>query len=324
MIVKHVYELVTDDIYMRLDELASGFELLLKVEGLNPAGSIKLKTARSLIEDAERTGRLSAGRRVIESSSGNLGIALSMVCAARGYAFTCVVDPNTSPQAVHAMRSCGADVVEVNWRDPNGGYLRSRISYIGRRIAADPNLVWLNQYANEANPAVHARTTAAAILRDVGRVDYLFVGAGTTGTLMGCARHFRRNSPATVVVAVDAVGSVTFGHPPGLRNIPGIGTSRRPELVRREMVDDVVMVEEIDAIRTCRALARRRGLLVGGSTGSVLAAVAARSGGFRPGARVVAVAPDLGEKYLNTIYDDDWVRDKFGPDRTLMTSEGMV
>jgi len=311
VIVEHVYDAVIDDVYLNLSGIAGESELFLKLEGLNPAGSVKMKTARSLIEHAECTGRLKPDQQVIESSSGNLGIALSMVCAAKGYTFTCVIDPNTSPHAVAMMRACGAEVVEVYCHDANGGYLGSRIKYIQQRIAQEPALVWLNQYGNQANPQVHTRTTAASILRDVGRVDYLFIGVGTAGTLMGCAEHFRAYSPDTRLIAVDAVGSVTFGHRPSQRFIPGIGTSQLPALCRPELVDEVIMVSEADAIRMCRVLARERGLLAGGSTGSVLAAVAVRAKEIPVGSRVVALSPDLGDKYLNSIYDDQWVKEKF-------------
>ncbi|MFE5868485.1 pyridoxal-phosphate dependent enzyme [Streptomyces roseifaciens] len=149
---------------------------------MNPAGSIKLKAAVGMVEDAERNGRLGPGRRLIESSSGSLGIALAVVAAGKGYSFTCVTDPNASAQSVAAIKALGADVVQVDERDLNGGFLGTRIAYIRDRLAAEPGLVWLNQYANPANPATHASTTASSVLRNIGRVDQLFVGAGTTGT----------------------------------------------------------------------------------------------------------------------------------------------
>ncbi|MFG2531026.1 2,3-diaminopropionate biosynthesis protein SbnA [Streptomyces sp. NPDC048516] len=312
MIIQHAHQGVTDDVFLRLDGFLPGSEVFLKLEGLNPAGSIKLKAAVGMVEDAERDGTLGSTRRLIESSSGSLGIALAMVAAGKGYSFTCVTDPNVSPQSLATMRALGAEVVQVDERDANGGFLGTRIAYIHKRLDEDPGLVWLNQYANPANPATHARTTAASILRSIGRVDQLFVGAGTTGTLMGCVSHFRAHSPRTKIVAVDAEGSVTFGDRPRPRHIPGIGTSRRPELCVPEAVDEVIHVAEPDAIRMCRRIARERGLLTGGSTGSVLAALD-RAGPFIPsGSCVVALSPDMGERYLQTIYHDEWVDRTFG------------
>jgi cysteine synthase A len=312
MIYDAAYEIITDDILLRLPSLSPNADVYLKIEGLNPTGSIKLKTALGLIQDAEQRGRLSPGGSVIESSSGNLGIALSSVCAAKGYAFTCVVDPNTAAASVAHMRALGAEVVVVDTVDINGGYLHSRIAYIERRLAAEPDLVWLNQYANPANPRVHYEQTAAALLKELGRIDHLFVGVGSTGTFVGVAEYLRRHSPATRIVAVDACGSVTFGGAAGRRFIAGLGSSRRPELCRPELADEVVLVAEADAIRQCRRLARQTGLLVGGSTGSVIAAVIQCAAGFHTRRRVAAISPDLGDRYLQTVYHDDWVRERFG------------
>ncbi len=311
VIANHVYELVTDDVFLRLTDLLPACEIFVKIEGFNPAGSIKLKPAVALIEDAEAKGLLRPGGRVIESSSGNFGIALSVVCASKGYRFTCVTDPNAAEYSTAMMRALGADVVVVDQRDANGGFLGSRIAYLNRRLAEDPGLVWPNQYANPANPRVHWTRTAASILRELGPVDFLFVGAGTTGTLVGCAGYFRRFSPQTTVIAVDTVGSVTFGNPAGPRFIPGLGTSRVPEICRTDELDEIVLVAEADAVAMCRTLATRHGLLAGGSTGSVLAAVVARCAGIPAGARIATIAPDMGDKYLPTVYDDAWGAARF-------------
>ncbi|MGQ0839465.1 2,3-diaminopropionate biosynthesis protein SbnA [Actinokineospora sp.] len=311
MIAHYVQDVVIDNAFLRVDWLVPGREFALKVEGLNPAGSIKLKTAISLLDDAELSGLLRAGGAVVESSSGNLGIALSVVCAERGYSFTCVTDPNTPPRSEAFMRAVGAKVARVCRRDANGGYLGTRIEYIKDCLAIDPDLVWLNQYANPANARAHTDSTAKSLLDELGAVDYLFVGAGTTGTLMGCVDHVARHSPNTTVIAVDTVGSVTFGFAPGPRRIPGIGTSRRPELLDAARVPRVELVDEADAVRMCRALARR-GLVVGGSTGSVVTAVLRCAPEFGEGARIAAISPDLGDRYLDTVYDDEWVRTTFG------------
>ncbi|WP_406735760.1 pyridoxal-phosphate dependent enzyme [Thioclava sp. GXIMD4215] len=153
--------------------------VVVKFEGLNPGGSIKLKTALALVANCEAAGRLRHGGHVIESSSGNLGIALAMVYANRGYKFTCVVDPNAAKDSLELIRALGGNLVVVSERDANGGYLGSRIAYIETALARDPALVWTNQYANPANPEIHARTTANEILMTYPEVDYLVVGAGT-------------------------------------------------------------------------------------------------------------------------------------------------
>ncbi len=312
MIYEHTYELVTDDVFVRLAHMAPGADVFLKIEGLNPAGSVKLKTALSLVEDAEHRGVLTPGARVIESSSGNLGIALSSICATKRYAFTCVVDPNTNATSIDHMRALGAEVVVVDTVDANGGFLQSRIAHIRRRVEADPSMVWLNQYANPANPRAHYEQTAHTLLKELQHIDYLFVGAGSTGTFVGCSRYLREYSPDTRIVAVDALGSVIFGALPGPRRIPGLGASRVPELLEPGLADDVVLVAEEDAVHECRLLARTHGLLVGGSTGSVLAAIRQYADAFPAGSRIAAISPDLGERYLGTVYNDAWVRQHLG------------
>lgn len=314
MIYRKAHDIILDDIFLSLEGFIPQTDVVLKIEGLNPAGSIKLKTAVGLIEDLEKRGELSPFGHVIESSSGNLGIALSLVCASRRYGFTCVVDPNTSQQSIALMRTFGAQVVVVERPDQNGGFLSSRIDYIRQRLKREPELTWPNQYANPANPAVHYERTAASIIKQGLEVDYLFIGAGTTGTLMGCSEYFRQHSPHTRIVAVDTVGSVTFGFDPGKRHIPGLGTSRKPEIFREGKTDSVVMVSERDAVRMCRTLAIRHGICAGGSTGSVLAAIEQERARIPPGAGVVAIAPDIGERYLATVFDDAWVAERFRPD----------
>ncbi|MFG2041340.1 2,3-diaminopropionate biosynthesis protein SbnA [Dactylosporangium sp. NPDC048998] len=313
MIYEHAYDMIVDDVFLHLGDAAPNVDIHLKIEGLNPAGTIKLKAAARMIQDAEERGLLRPGSRVIESSSGGLGVAVAMVCAGKGYDFVCVTDPNASPHSLDVMRALGAEIVTVNSPDGNGGYLGSRIAYIRVRLARDPDLVWLNQYANPVNWITHDQTTATAITNAFPDLDYLFVGTGTSGTLMGCVHHFRRVSPATKIIAVDALGSVSFGGPSQPRFIPGIGTSRRPEILRPELVDEVVTVAEPDTVAVCRWLRRRYGLFAGGSTGSVVSAILGTAPYLPAGARIVGISPDFGDRYAQSIYDDAWVSERFGP-----------
>ena len=172
--------------------------------------------------------------------------------------------------------------------------------------------MWLDQYTNPNNWKAHYRTTAPAIASQFPQLDVLFVGAGTTGTLMGCARYFRQWHRPVWIVAVDSVGSVTFGGPPAPRMIPGLGTSVRPAQLDESFVDEIVLVEEADTVRACRRMARS-GFLFGGSTGTVVSGATGWLAGNRaPGRTAVAIAPDLGERYLDTIYQDSWVQDLYG------------
>jgi cysteine synthase A len=289
-----------------------GCPLFLKCEGLNFAGSIKLKTASELVAAAERDGLVSSDSILVESSSGNLGVALSLIAASRGYRFVCVTDSRCNAATRLLMEAFGSDVHVISEPDPTGGFLGARIDHVRALCASDDRYVWLNQYANPANWQAHYRRTAPAIARHFPGLDVLFVGAGTTGTLMGCARYFRERWPSVRVVAVDAVGSVTFGGPPGRRMIPGLGTSVRPPLLNESYVDEVILVEEADTIRTCHRLACH-GFLFGGSTGTVVSgAMDWLEGCDAAGCIAVAIAPDLGERYLNTVYQPEWVRDVYG------------
>lgn len=314
MIDDHPFALGGRPAFLRLGDFQPGFETVVKIEGLNPAGSVKNVPARAMVEAAEAAGLLREGATLIESTSGNLGIALAAVCAAKGIRLVLVTDPNANSRSVRHMRALGAEVVVVTERDRSGGFLQTRIDYIARRTAADPHLLWLNQYANPANPGAHRSVTAAQITEHFGAPDWLFVAAGSTGTLMGCVEHFGSIAAPTRIVGVDTAGSVTFGGPPRRRWIPGVGASRRPELFVDDHRFEKCVVAEAESIRQCRRAARRYGLLVGGSTGAVLAAVEAMRDRVAAGSRVVAISPDLGDRYLDTVYDDDWVRSRFGSD----------
>jgi N-(2-amino-2-carboxyethyl)-L-glutamate synthase len=289
-----------------------GHSLYLKCEGFNFAGSIKLKAATEMVEAAERDGSLTPETILVESSSGNLGVAVSMIAASKGYRFLCVTDARCNRSTQRLMEALGSAVHVITTPDPERGFLGARLDFIHALCASDERYLWLNQYANPNNWKAHYTTTAPAIVRQFPRLDVLFIGAGTTGTLMGCARYLRRWHRPVHIVAVDSVGSVNFDDAPGRRLIPGLGTSVRPPLLDESYVDDVLLVEEADAIHVCHRLARR-GFLFGGSTGTVV------SGAIRWLAHhhdrepvAVAIAPDLGERYLDSIYNPTWVQGHYG------------
>jgi cysteine synthase A len=299
-----------------------GRPLFLKCEGFNFAGSIKLKAAAEMIEGAERDGLLTPMSTLVESSSGNLGVALSMIAASKGYRFLCVTDSRCNLATRRLMEALGSQVHVITEPDPIDGFLGARLGYVRALCASDDRYVWLNQYTNPGNWGAHYRTTAPAIARQFPRLDVLFVGAGTTGTLMGCARYFREWHRQVRIVAVDSVGSVTFGGPPAPRMIPGLGTSVRPPLLDESYVDEVIRVAEVDTIRACHRLARR-GFLFGGSTGTVVSgAMGWLSEHDTRKLTAVAIAPDLGERYLDTVYQTTWVEDVYGED--ALSSENVL
>lgn len=319
MIVESPLDFVFRDLFYRVRHFASGHDLYLKLEGFNVTGSIKIKTAIGLIEDLERRGISKPHQTtIVESSSGNLGIALSMVCAIKGYRFICVTDANATRANVRGMELYGAEVIIVNERDPDGGFLAGRFKVINSILDTIPHSVWLNQYDNLANKRVHAEQTASEIAAEFDRVDWVFVGAGTTGTLAGISERLRQHSPQVKIVAVEPVGSVTFGGASGKRNIPGIGTSVRPKLADHARPDMVVAIEEQATVDACLSFVRNHHLLIGGSTGTVLAAVKRLAPEFKRGDIIVAVSADLGDKYLDTVYDPAWVGSVIAPGRKVL------
>ena len=302
-----------EELYIDLRSIF-GHSLFLKCEGFNFAGSIKLKAATEMVEAAERDGLLTRESVLVESSSGNLGVALSVLAASKGFRFLCVTDSRCNLSTRRLMETLGSQVHVIAEPDAHGGFLGARIDYVRALCASDDRYVWLNQYTNPGNWRAHYRRTAPAIARSVPELDVVFVGAGTTGTLMGCARYFREWHRPVRVVAVDSVGSVTFGGSPGRRMIPGLGTSVRPPLLDETYVDEVIRVDEADTIRACHRLARS-GFLFGGSTGTVVSGAMswlAEHDGCELTA--VGIAPDLGERYLDTIYQTNWLEDLYGAD----------
>jgi len=303
MIIESPVDLVFRDLFYRLRAFAGGHDVFLKLEGFNVTGSIKIKTALGLLEDLEKRGLAKPNKTVmVESSSGNLGLALSLLCAVKHYKFICVTDPNANHATVREMELHGAEVIVVSDRDSAGGFLGTRLKVIDNILCSNPNAVWLNQYANIANKNVHAEQTGNEIAAEFDRVDWLFVGTGTTGTLCGVSERLRQEFPGIKVVAVEPIGSVTFGGKPGRRTIPGIGSSVRPKLADLLNPDRIVEISEEETIDSCFAFVRDYHLLVGGSTGTVLAAIQRLAPEFSFGETIVAISPDLGERYLDTLY----------------------
>ncbi|MBT2675088.1 2,3-diaminopropionate biosynthesis protein SbnA [Streptomyces sp. ISL-14] len=311
-IIRSPHELVDSDLYIDLEPVL-GHALHVKCEGLNFGGSIKMKAAANMIAAAERDNLLRDDSVLIESSSGNLGVALSVIAAAKGIPFTCVTDRRCNELTASLMRALGTRLVVVDEPDPEGGYLKARLDLVRRRCAEDSRHLWLNQYSNEANWLAHYEGTAQGILKHFPDLDVLFVGVGTAGTAMGCVRYFRDLGSSARVVAVDSVGSVSFGAPAATRLIPGLGAGVVPPLLDPYAFDDVVFVPEGAAVRMCRALSAR-GLLFGGSTGTVVdgARTWLEQNDPQRTLRTVCISPDMGERYLDTIYDDAWVFEHFG------------
>lgn len=295
------------------------FRLLAKLESLNPAGSIKDRPAKGILEHALSTGILCLGGVVIESSSGNMGIGLAQACCYYGLRLICVVDPKTTEANLRVMRAYGAEIDLVAEPHPETGeFLQARIARVQELLLAVPGAFWPNQYANLKNSASHYQTTMHEVTTALGgKVDYVFIPTSTCGTLRGCGDYVRDHGMSTRIVAVDALGSVIFGDNRAPRMIPGLGAGLRPPLCESALVHECVHVSDLDCVVGCRRLMEREAIFAGGSSGGVLSAIESFAGRIPANAVVVAILPDRGERYLDTLFSDDWVLSHFGEVRSL-------
>jgi cysteine synthase len=287
---------------VRLTRLAPdcGAELIGKLEAYNPAGSVKDRIGVAMVEAAEAQGRIAPGRNtIVEATSGNTGIALAFVCAAKGYDLVLTMPQGMSRERENLLRLYGADVVLVE----SLGGMNEAVDE-ARRICRERDDCWVpNQFSNPANPEIHRRTTAEEIWRDTeGQLDVLVAGVGTGGTITGCGERLKERNPDLRVVAVEPKASpVLSGGVPGPHKLQGIGAGFVPEVLNREVIDEIVTVDDEDALDMARLCAAREGVLGGISCGAALhAAVEVGSRPEHSGQRVVVIMPDSGERYVST------------------------
>ncbi|KXP11217.1 2,3-diaminopropionate biosynthesis protein SbnA [Tsukamurella pulmonis] len=296
-----------------LDRMFAGahFRVFGKLERCNPGGSVKDRPARAMIERGIAEGRLIPGvSEVVESSSGNLGIALAQVCNYYDLRFHCIVDARATRTNIALIRAYGGTVEVIDRPDPETGeYLPARIRRV-QQICGETGAFWPNQYANAVNAESH-HATIAEILRAVHfRLDYLFCTTSSCGTLRGCSDFLRAHGLETVIIGVDAAGSAIFGPQfvgEAVRKLPGHGAAIVPPLFAQDLADDVVHVTDAQAVRGCRRLLRTESILCGASSGAALAAISTYASRIPEGALCAAILPDGGDRYLDTIFDDDWV-----------------
>jgi cysteine synthase len=276
-----------------------GAELVAKLEAYNPAGSVKDRIGIAMIDAAEAEGRIEPGRNtIVESTSGNTGIALAFVAAAKGYDLVLTMPQGMSRERDNLLRMYGAEVVLVE----SMGGMNEAVEE-ARRICRERGNCWVpNQFSNPANPEIHRRTTAEEIWRDMeGRVDVLVAGVGTGGTITGCGERLKEHNPDLYVVAVEpAASAVLSGTGPGPHKIQGIGAGFVPDVLNREVIDEILPVDDEAAIEAARLCARREGVLAGISCGAALwGAVQVGSRPEMHGKRVVVIMPDSGERYVS-------------------------
>ncbi|WP_034385140.1 cysteine synthase A [Deinococcus sp. YIM 77859] len=277
-------------------------DVFVKLEGLNPGGSIKDRTALGLIEDAERRGLLKPGSTIVEPTSGNTGIGLAQIAAAKGYRLILCMPAQMSEERKRTLTAYGAQLVLT---DPEQRMLAAIEE--AERIAREEGAVLLGQFTNPANPAMHERTTGPELWKQMeGRLDAFVYGSGTGGTISGVGRFLKRQNPAVRVIAVEpARSNVLSGGERGEHGFQGMGPGFIPENLDRSVIDEVIPVWEEDAYPLARRLAREEGIFVGMSSGAMIWAALAVARRLGPGRRVATIAVDTGTRYLTTSLFDE-------------------
>jgi cystathionine beta-synthase len=292
-----------------LNRLAEGVppRVLVKMEALNPGGSIKDRVGVAMVEEAERQGWLQPGGTIIEATAGNTGVGLALAGAVKGYRCIFVLPDKMSGEKIRLLKAYGAEIVITPTSVPPD----SPESYNGvaDRLAREIPGAWRpNQFANLANPEVHYRTTGPEIWEQTGGQITAFVaGVGTGGTISGVGRYLKEHNPEIRVVGADPEGSVLSGDTPRPWKVEGIGEDFVPKTFNGQMVDEWIRIGDAESFHTARALARREGLLVGGSAGTAVAAALRYARRLTAADVVVALCPDTGRNYLSKIYDEAWL-----------------
>jgi cysteine synthase A len=307
-IANSVTELIGNTPLVRLRRVTDGSqaEVLAKLEFQNPGGSVKDRIALSMIEAAEVAGKLGPDTIILEPTSGNTGIGLAMVAAAKGYRCTLVMPETMSLERRKLLKAYGAELVLT----PGSEGMKGAIRMASEMAAADPRYFIPQQFENAANPAIHRRTTAEEIFRDTGgKLDIFVSGVGTGGTLTGVGQVLKERLPGLKIVAVEPADSpVLSGGKPGPHKIQGIGAGFVPAILETDLIDEIIKVSNDEAVAMARRLPVEEGLLVGISSGAAIhAALQVAQRPENAGKRIVVIVPSNGERYLSTVLFADLV-----------------
>lgn len=292
-------------------------EYYAKIEGNNLFGSVKDRAARYLMESAYKDKIIKNDTIIIESSSGNFGIALAGMCKIKGNPFICVVDPNITEVNRKIIELLGAEIVIATKSDENGNYVQDRIQIVKDYICNHKNVYWTNQYGSKYVWEAYF-SLGEELCNEMEKIDYVFIAVSTCGTLAGTSLRIKARFPNCKIIAVDIVGSQIFEKSSRKKHISGIGTGFVPQNLTHAKYDDFVIIEEVDAISECKKLLSK-GIVVGASSGAVAYAIQnyKKYSDDLQMEKIVGVFPDRGERYLDTIYDKDWCN-KVGIDIGLL------
>lgn len=294
-------------ISLQLNEFAN-MNLFVKLEAYNPTGSVKDRAAHYILKKLLHSGTIDLDTTIIESTSGNFGVALSAYCRYNGLKFIAVIDPNITAMNEMLIVANGAEIVKVTEPDKHGGYLLSRIQKVKELTGSIANSYWVNQYENPLNAKAYYHSLGKEICYQIDEIDYVFLGVSSGGTITGVSQKIKENFPHARIVAVDVEGSVIFSQGSKKRYIPGIGSSMTPKILAEALIDEVVITDEVATINACYELLSDHCFFVGGSSGSVLAGIRQyfQDKIIAHPINVVSVFPDRGERYYDTIYNRAW------------------
>lgn len=287
-------------------------KIYLKFEGANSFGSSKDRSAIYVLNKLYKEGKINKDTTIIESSSGNMGIALAATCKHLGNRFICVIDPHISPVNEMLIKNMGAETIKVTEADSNNSYLKTRLKVVQDLLNDIPNSYWFNQYGNPLVCEAYEEI-GREIVRDVKDVDYVFVAVSSAGTIGGVSKAIKEYNPNIKVIAVDVLGSKVFDpNTSKKRFLSGIGSSIQSDNLSRAIKDDVILVDEKDGVKKCYELLQDELIFAGGSGGCVVAAIEEYVKEHNiEGAKIVGLLNDRGDRYFKTVYSKEWVKEKF-------------
>jgi cystathionine beta-synthase len=310
---------------IRLNKVTEGLRcpIYVKMEAMNPGGSVKDRVGLAMITDAERKGLLKPGGTIIEATAGNTGVGLAMVAAVRGYRCIFVLPDKMAQEKISLLKAYGAEIVITPTNVPPN----SPESYAGvaDRLTREIPGAWRpNQFANLSNPEIHYRTTGPEIWQQTdGKVTALVAGVGTGGTLSGAGKYLKQQNPDIKLIGADPDGSILSGSMPKSWKVEGIGEDFVPRTLDSQLVDEWICVKDADSFYAARAMARKEGLLLGGSAGTNVAAAIQYARRLGPNDLIVVIGCDTGRNYLSKFYDDNWMRE-FGLLKDAPNLDGIV